>query len=191
MPAVWAAARSSRCVQVGNFPPRSKAGCTLTRSPFLLCLRFRGKIARFAAALRFTVTLFRLRLPLATAAQRRNRRVKQDEVSARLARVKPDDRTTQRGECETFRLAIEIAELPRLEESRSPATRWQVIEPRNRGRFVTEKIETTIRTDLEVTEVRAGFGKCLVWKPDREGNKSVMAFVNRPRLAVRQCTAAD
>src|SRR5215831_16252660 len=109
-------ARSPQPVQVGNFPPWSKVGCTLSRAPFLLCLRFHGKIARFAAALRFTVTLFRLRLPLATAAQRRNRRVKQDEVSARLARVKPDDRTTQRGECETFRLAIEIAEPPCLEE---------------------------------------------------------------------------
>src|SRR6516164_8089329 len=106
---------------------------------------------------RFAVALFRLCLPLGTAAQRRNRRVKQDEVSARLARVKPDDRTTQRGECETFRLAIEIAEPPCLEERRGPATRWQVIEPRNRRRLVTEKIEAAVRTDLEVTEVGAGF----------------------------------
>src|SRR6516225_446140 len=112
---------------------------------------------------RFAVALFRLCLPLATAVRLRYRRVKQDEVSARLACVKPDDRTTQCGECETFRLTIEITELPRLEKSRSPATRWQVIEPRNRGRLVTEKIETTVRADLEVTEVSAGFGKCLVW----------------------------
>src|SRR6516165_7375285 len=151
---------------------------------FLLCLRLHMKIARFAATLRFTVTLFRLRLRLATAAQLSNRWVKQDEVSARLARVKPDDRTTQRGECETFRLAIQIAELPRLEESRNPATRWQVIEPRNRRRLVTEKIEAAVGADLEVTEVGAGFGKCLVWTPDREGNVSVVAFVNRPPLAV-------
>jgi hypothetical protein len=71
-----------------------KAGCTLIRLSFFLCLCLHGKIARFAATLRFTVTLFRVRFPLATVAQRRNRRVKQDEVSARLARVKPDDRTT-------------------------------------------------------------------------------------------------
>src|SRR6516225_7870237 len=96
---------------------------------------------------RFAVALFRLCLPLATAAQRRNRRVKQDEVSACLTRVKPDDRTTQRGECETFRLAIEIADQPCLEESRSPATRRQVIEPRNCGRLVTEKIQAAIGTD--------------------------------------------
>src|SRR6516165_9027654 len=57
---------------------------------------------------------------LATAAQLRNRRVKQNKVSPRLARVKPDDRTTQRGECETFRLAIEIAEPPCFEEPSSP-----------------------------------------------------------------------
>ena len=57
---------------------------------------------------------------LATAAQLCNRRVKQDKVSPRLARVKPDDRTTQRGECETFRLAIEIAEPPCFEEPSSP-----------------------------------------------------------------------
>ena len=73
---------------------------------FLLCLRLHGKIARFAATLRFTVTLFRRRLPLATAAQLSYGRLEQDEVSARLARVKPDDRTTPRAECETFRLAI-------------------------------------------------------------------------------------
>src|SRR5262249_22647303 len=103
---------------------------------------------------------------------------------------KPDDRSTQRGECETFRLAIEIAEPPCLEESSSPTTRRELIEPRNRGRLVTEKIEAAVGTDLKVTEVDAGFGKGLVWKPNREGNKSVVALVNRPRLAVRQCTAA-
>jgi hypothetical protein len=146
---------------------------------------------QLAATLRFTVTLFRLRLPLATAAQRRNRRITQDEVSARLARVEPDDRTTQRGECETFRLGIQIAELPRLEDSRSPATRRQVIEPRNRGRLVTEKIEAAVQADLEVTEVGAGFDKCFVWTLDREGNEAVAAFVNRPPLAVRQRAAAD
>src|SRR6516162_7360533 len=140
---------------------------------------------------RFAVALFRLCLPLATAAQRRNRRVKQDEVSACLARVKPDDRTTQRGECETFRLAIEIAEPPCIKEPSCPPTRWELIEPRNRGRLVTEKIEAAVRTDLEVTEISTGFGKCLVWEPDCEGNESVVAFVNWPPLAVRQCAAAD
>src|SRR6516164_383291 len=140
---------------------------------------------------RFAVALFRLCLPLAVAAQLRNRRVKQDEVSACLARVKPDDRTTQRGECETFWLAIEIADPPRLKEARSSPTRWQLIEPRNCGRLVTEKIEVPIGTDLEVTEVSTGFGKYLVWAPNREGNKTVVAFVNRPLLAVRQCAAAD
>ena len=73
---------------------------------FLLCLRLHRKIGRFTATLRFTVTLFRLRLLLATAAQLSNGRLEQDEVSVRLARVKPDDRTTPRAECETFRLAI-------------------------------------------------------------------------------------
>ena len=130
---------------------------------FLLCLRLHMKIGRFAATLRFTVTLFRLRLRLATAAQLSNGRLKQDEVSARLARVKTDDRTTQRAECETFRLAIEIAEPPRLEEPSSPPTRRELIEPRNRGRIVAEKIEAAVRADLEVTEVGAGFGKSLVW----------------------------
>jgi hypothetical protein len=72
---------------------------------FGLLLKHR-KIATFAAALRFTVTLFRLHLPLATAAQPSNGRLEEDEVSVRLARVKPDDRTTPRAECETFRFAI-------------------------------------------------------------------------------------
>ena len=158
---------------------------------FLLCLRLHMKIAWFAATLRFTVTLFRLRLRLATAAQLRYRRVKQDEVSARLARVKPDDRTTQRGERETFRLAIQIAEPPRVKEASSPPTRRELIEPRNRGRLVTEKIEAAVGTDLEVTEVRAGFGQCLVGTPDRESNEPMVPFLNRPTLAVRQCAAAD
>ena len=140
---------------------------------------------------RFAVALFRLCLPLATAAQRRNRRVKQDEVSACLARVKPDDRTTQRGECETFWLAIEIVEPPCLEEPSSPPTRWELIEPRNCGRFVTEKIEAAVRADLEVTEVGAGFGKCLVWTPDRESYESVMPILNGPPLAIRKYAAAD
>jgi len=43
---------------------------------------------------------------MVTATQLRNRRLKQDEVSARLARVKSDDRTTPRAERETLRLAI-------------------------------------------------------------------------------------
>jgi hypothetical protein len=38
-----------------------------------------------------------------------NRGLKQDEVSARLARVETDDRPTMCGECETFGLAIQIA----------------------------------------------------------------------------------
>jgi hypothetical protein len=128
---------------------------------------------------------------LATAAELRNGRLKQDEVSARLARVKPDDRTTLCRECETFRLAIQIAETPGTEERSSSATRREIIEPRNRGRLVTEQIEAAIWTYLEVTEVGAGLGKRLVWKPDCEGNESVAAFFNRPPLAVRQCAAAD
>jgi hypothetical protein len=42
------------------------------------------------------------------------------------------------------------------------ATRREIIEPRNRGRLVTEQIEAAIRTYLEVTEVGAGFGQCLI-----------------------------
>jgi hypothetical protein len=127
---------------------------------------------------------------LATAAQRRNRRLKQDEVSACLARVKPDDRTTLGGECETFRLAIQIAEPPRIEQRSSSATRREIIEPRYRGGLVTEQIEAAIRTYLEVTEVGAGFGQCLVWTPYCESNESVAAFFNRPPRAIRQCAAA-
>jgi hypothetical protein len=86
--------------------------------------------------------------------------LKQHEVSAGLARVEPDDRTTLCGKRETFRLAIQIAEPPRIEERGSAATRRETIEPRNRGGLVTEQIEAAIRTYLEVTEVGAGFGQC-------------------------------
>ncbi len=104
------------------------------------------------------VTLF-CRCPhLAMAAQLGNCRLKHDEVSARFARVERDDRTTLCGECETFRLAIQITERPRVEERSGAATRREIIEPRNRGGFVTEQIEAAIRTYLEVTEIGAGFG---------------------------------
>jgi hypothetical protein len=53
------------------------------------------------------------------------------------------------------------------------------------------EIEAIIRTYLEVTEVGAGFGQCLVGKPARESNEPVKPFFNWPLLAVRQCAAAD
>src|SRR5262249_19596474 len=59
---------------------------------------------------------------LAPAARWRNRRLQQDKISARLARVEPDDRTTLCGECETLRLAIQIAEPPRIKERSGAAT---------------------------------------------------------------------
>jgi hypothetical protein len=74
----------------------------------------------------------RLLLPLASALLR-NRRLKQHEVSARLARVQPNDRATLSGESETFRLAVQIAERPRIEERRGATTRREIIEPRNCG----------------------------------------------------------
>ena len=115
----------------------------------------------------------------------------EEEISARLARVEPDDRTTLCGECETFRLAIQIAEPPRIKERSGAAARREIIEPRNRGGLVTEQIEATIRTNFEVTEVGAGFGQYLVGKPDCESNEPVAPFVDRPPPAVRLCAAAD
>src|SRR6516162_4054933 len=50
----------------------------------------------------------------ATTAQLRNRRLQQDEISALLARVEPNYRATLCSECKTFRLAIKIAEPPRI-----------------------------------------------------------------------------
>jgi hypothetical protein len=126
-----------------------------------------------------------------TAARLRNRRLKQDEISARLARVKPDNRATLRGECETFRLAIQIAEPPRIKERSGAAVRREIIEPRNRGGLVTEQVKVPIRTYFEVTEVGAGFRQSLVRKPDCESNEAVVPSFNRPPLAVRQCSAAD
>src|SRR5262245_11846265 len=120
-----------------------------------------------------------------------NRRLQQDKISTRLARVEPDDRMTLCGECETFRLAIEIAEPPRIKERSGAASRREIIEPRNRAGLVTEQIEATIRTYFEVTEVGAGFGQCLVGKPDCESNEPVMSFFNWPSFPVRQCAATD
>src|SRR5271166_6862232 len=120
-----------------------------------------------------------------------DRRLQQEEISARLARVERDDRTTLGGECETFRLAIQIAEPPRIKEPGAAAARRKIVEPRNRERLVTEQIEATIRTYFEVTEVGAGFGQCLVGKPDCESNETVVAFFNGTTLAVRQCATVD
>jgi hypothetical protein len=70
-----------------------------------------------------------------------------------------------------FRLATQIAEPPRIKERSGAATRRELIEPRNRGGLVTQRIlEATVRAYFEVTEVSAGFGQCLVGKPDRESN---------------------
>src|SRR5262249_50002542 len=96
-----------------------------------------------------------------SAAQLRNRRLQQDEISARLARVEPHDRTTLCGECKAFRLAIQTAEPPPIKERSGTTTRREIIEPRNRAGLVTEQIEATIWTYFEVTEVSAGFGQCL------------------------------
>src|SRR3974390_2665676 len=62
------------------------------------------------------------------------------------------------------------------------ATRREIIEPRNRGGLVTEQIEVTIRTYFEVTEVGAGFGQCLVGKPDCESNEPVVPLTVRQQL---------
>src|SRR5262249_55137948 len=113
------------------------------------------------------------------------------EISRGGGGAEPDDPTPLWGECETLRLAIQIAEPPRIKERSGAATRREIIEPRNRGGLITEQIEATIRTYFEVTEVGAGFGQYLVGKPDCESNEPVVPFFNRPPLALRQCTAAD
>jgi hypothetical protein len=128
---------------------------------------------------------------LATTTQLGNWRLQQDEISARLARVESNDRTTLPGKCETFRLTIQIAELPRIKEHSVAATRREIIEPRNRAGFVTKQIEVTVRTYFEIAYFGAGFGQCLIGKPNCESNEPVVPFFDRPPLAVRQCPAAD
>jgi len=81
-------------------------------------------------------------------------------------------------------------EPPRIKERSGAATRWEIIEPRNRGGLVTEQIKEIIWTYFEVTEVGAGFGQRLVGKPDCESNEPVVPFFNWPSLTGRQCAAA-
>jgi hypothetical protein len=64
---------------------------------------------------------------LPAAAQLRNRRLQQNEISTRLSRVDPDDRTTLYGECKTLRLAIHIAKPPHIEERSGTAARREII----------------------------------------------------------------
>jgi hypothetical protein len=101
----------------------------------------------------------RLVIPTATATPLGNGWLKQHEVSARLARVEPNNRMALSRKCETLRLAIQIAEPPRVKERRGAAPRRKIIEPRYRGRLVTEQIEVAIRSYLEVTEVGASFSQ--------------------------------
>jgi hypothetical protein len=103
------------------------------------------------------------------------------------ARLSPDPRR----KCETLRLAIQIAEPPRIKKRGGAAIRREITQPRNRGGLVTEQIEPTIRTYFQVTEIRAGFGQCLVGQPDCESNETVVSFFNRPPLAIRKCAAVD
>jgi hypothetical protein len=63
------------------------------------CRHLHRKIATF----RFTGYFAFVAAPFGHGRQLRNRRLEQDKVSARLARVEPDDGTTLCGECETFR----------------------------------------------------------------------------------------
>jgi len=63
------------------------------------------------------------------------------------------DRTTLCGECETFRLAIKITEQPRIKKRSGAAARREIIEPRDRGGLVAERIETAIATYFEITMV--------------------------------------
>jgi hypothetical protein len=44
---------------------------------------------------------------------------------------------TLRGECETFRLAVQIAEPPCIKERSRAAARREIAEARNRGGLVT------------------------------------------------------
>jgi hypothetical protein len=45
-----------------------------------------------------------------------NRRLQQNEIPARLSRIEPDDRAPLRCEGKTFRLAIQITQLPGIEK---------------------------------------------------------------------------
>ena len=49
----------------------------------------------------------------------------------------PTHRMTLRGECETLRLAVQIAEPPCIKECSVAATRREISEPGNRGGLVT------------------------------------------------------
>jgi hypothetical protein len=88
--------------------------------------------------------------------------------------IERDDRTTLRGERETFGFPIQIA--ARIKKRGDAATHREIIEPRNRNGFVTEQIQVTMGTYFEITGVSAGFGKGLVGTPDCESNELVVPF---------------
>jgi hypothetical protein len=68
----------------------------------------------------------------------RNRRLRQNQISARLARVEPDDRTILCGECETFRLAIQIAEPTCVNKCSRTAAGLKMSDGRNRGASILD-----------------------------------------------------
>jgi hypothetical protein len=76
-----------------------------------------------------------------------------------------------------------------INERCGTATRREIIQPRNCGGLVTEEIETTIRTNFEVTEVGAGLGECFAGNPDGKSHEPAAPFLGPPALAIRQCIA--
>ena len=68
-----------------------------------------------------------------------------------------------------------------INERCGAATRREIIQPRNCGGLVTEEIETTIRTNFEVTEVGAGLAECFAGNPDGESHEPAAPFLVRQR----------
>ncbi|KRQ94093.1 hypothetical protein CQ12_21040 [Bradyrhizobium jicamae] len=86
-----------------------------------------------------------------------NRWLQQNEISARLSRIKRDNGTTLSSERQAFRLSFQIAQSPTIKQRSGAAARRKIIEPHNCRGFVTEQVNAAVRTYFEVTEVGASF----------------------------------
>ena len=125
---------------------------------------------------------------LVAAAHVSNRRLEQDKISARLARVDPDNRVTLCGERKTFQLAIQIVEPPRINERRGATTRREIIEPRNCGGLVTEQMEIRMTSRPRATRGTGSY-RSSAWPTPREGwrlfSPSRLSGVRRRRTLKR------
>src|SRR5262245_47128187 len=117
---------------------------------------------------------------------RRNRRLEQDQVAARLAFVEGNNGVAAGCEREAFGLAAQIAQPPSGGKRGNSTSGPEVVDPRDGGRLIAEQVEPAIGTDIEIAEVFAGSCQRLVGNPHCTGHECLITLRYRPLGAFPQ-----